>query len=266
MYLWKCWRETRWIFGIALACVLLAALLSLQIPPPHVTITHEVSNGHGVVQTHSENNALLPLLAIPKSAGLWFYPQLLPLALLAWFLGGRGLGHNLGESSGNFLLTRPWRRSRFILADWAVGIGELLTIIVLINLLYAVQVYRFRGYFGLATNSQQLLAYTAVLCLASLAVSGLVYGITYCFTIITQHGRGAIFAGGCLVAYPIVSAIVHDYWHAIRLPSLIPHIVHQVGTPLLGLAPWQPQILIRAGLVLACLFLSQAVLQRSDFA
>ncbi len=266
MYLWKSWHESRWIFGIALACILLAFVAVMQAAPPHITITHTVSNGNGVLQTHTEHNALMPMLSIPKSAGLWFYPQLLPLALMAWLLGGRGIGHNLGEGSGNFILTRPRQRARFILADWTIGIGELLVIILLINLLYATQVYRFRGDLGLATNTQELLAYTVVLCAASLAVSGLIYGITYCFTIITQHGRGAIFAGGCLVAYPILGAIVHDYSHTIHLPSLIPHLAHQAGTPLLGLAPWQPATLIRAALVLACLFLSQAILQRSDFA
>lgn len=266
MYLWKSWHESRWIFGIALACVLLAFVAVMHVAPPHVTITHTVSNGHGGMQTHTEHNALMPMLAIPKSAALWFYPQLLPLALMAWLLGGRGIGHNLGEGSGNFILTRPRQRARFILADWTIGIGELFVIILIINLLYATQVYRIRGSFGLATNSQELLAYTAVLCLGSLAVSGLVYGITYCFTIVTQHGRGAIFAGGCLVAYPIAGSIVHAYWRNIHFPSLIPHVMNQAGTPLLGLAPWQPPVLIRTGLVLACLFLSQAVLQRSDFA
>ena len=147
-----------------------------------------------------------------------------------------------------------------------MGIGELLAIIVLVNLLYAAEVYRIRGEYGMATDLEELFAYGAVMCVASLVVSGLVYGITYCFTVITQHGRGAIIAGGCLVAYPIISRILHHFWRGVQPPSLIPQVAHGAGARLLGVAPWEPQMLIRAGLVLACVFLSQAVLQRSDFA
>lgn len=267
MYLWKCWRESRWIFGIALVCVLILFLLTLYAwPKPRITISSAVSSGHGVVQRQTKQVSIKPELTVRNSAGLWFYLQVMPIALLAWFLGGKGVGRNLGEGSGNFLFTRPRSRRRLVWTEWCVGIGELAVIILLVNLVYAEEVYRIRGDLGLATSGQQLLAYTALLCAASVLATGLVYAITYCFTAIVGHARGAIFAGGCLVAYPIIGKILHHFWRGVQFPSLIPHVAHQAGTPLLGIAPWQPQMLVRAALVLACVFLSQEVLQRGDFA
>jgi ABC-type transport system involved in multi-copper enzyme maturation permease subunit len=251
MYLWKHWRETRFIFivslmAIALLFVLVASEVAFQGGPPPNLLASVFA-------------MLLPV-------------QIFPTAFIAWLLGSYGVGRDLGEKSGSYLFTRPASRASFVWRDWGYGAAQLFIIVALLNIVIGFQVYRIMVSSGDALHGSLLLAngpiklvfLAAIESVGAFLVAALVFGVTYFSTVIVKHSRGVMLAAGSLLGYVILQAIVKHYWPNVELPHLIPD-VFQAGpegvtfTNHLGL--W---LAIRAAVVLLFPFAAQMVLEKTD--
>jgi hypothetical protein len=218
MYLWKYWRESRILFGMSMLGIAVLAWLVLKG-------TWHISLGQ------SDSGMPDPRRDIPKILMASLYLQVPVSAFLAWVMGSFGVGRNLGEDSGSYLLTRPRRRYWFLWRDWGFGFLQLVFVIVLANLLIGYLVHRLLGAGGGPLNGSVMLrdvvspvplaVVTGLNCLAMIAFAGLIFGITYFSTICMKHARGVMLGAGIVLGYLILSAVVRHYWPAIELPNLL---------------------------------------------
>src|SRR5271163_1478326 len=124
MYLWKYWHETRIVFGLSLAAIVIALILILK-------------------------TQILPSSQHPSFDQLaWILPSALdvqayPVCFVAWLLGSHGVGRDLGEQSGSYLFSRPRSRAFFVWRDWGLGSAQLLVIVALLNAVLGVLIYKF---------------------------------------------------------------------------------------------------------------------------
>jgi hypothetical protein len=130
MYLWKYWRESRIAFGVSMLCVVLLAWLVFK------GVWHIDDPGHSGRPDQA---------TIAKMLMVSLYLQVPVSAFLAWVMGSFGVGRDLGEGSGSYLLTRPRRRRWFLWHDWGFGFLQLVWTIVLVNLLIGYLVHRLLG-------------------------------------------------------------------------------------------------------------------------
>lgn len=259
MYLWKYWRESRIIFGISMLGIAVLALLVFK----------------GV--WYIGNNSGRP---DPRGIAQFFmvsvYLQVPVFAFLAWVMGSFGVGRDLGEDSGSYLLTRPRHRYWFLWRDWGFGFVQLVVAIILVNLLLGYLVHSLSGagggpfsgtiVFGDPSSPLPLSAVMGLNCLTIVLFSGLIFGVTYFSTIAVKHARGVMLGAGIILGYLILRAVVQHYW-SVDLPSLLlqafdlsPISHNSMGlSDRLGLA-----VVLRAAVVLLFPVTAQVILERSD--
>jgi hypothetical protein len=260
MYLWKYWRESRIVFGISMLCVALLAWLVFK------GTWHIDLNGRGPGPRD-----------IPKILMISLYLQVPVTAFLAWLMGSFGVGRDLGEGSGSYLLTRPRRRRWFLWRDWGFGFLQLVWAIVLVNLLIGYLVHRLLGAGGGPFGGSVMLrdmaspvplvAIMGLHCLIIVLFAGLIFGVTYFSTIAVKHARGVMLGAGIILGYLILGAVVHHYWPAIELPDLLMQAFQTSpvsNEPVslsnqLGLS-----LAMRAAVMLLFPLAAQAILERSD--
>src|SRR5580658_8343187 len=122
MYLWKCWRDTRIVLVASLVCigVLFVSIVSKDI----------------AIDQHAPFERFSTVLPFALTV------QAFPISFVAWLLGSFGVGRDLGERSGSYVFTRPRSPSHFVWCDWGVGMGQLLPIVALLNLVLGVLLHR----------------------------------------------------------------------------------------------------------------------------
>ena len=131
MYLWKYWRESRIVFGMSMLGIAVLAFLVFR------GVWHfEHDSGHFGRPDPG---------AMAKAVVVSLYMQVPVFAFLAWVMGSFGVGKNLGEDSGSYLLTRPRPRRWFLWRDWGFGFLQLVWAAVLVNLLLGHLVHRLSG-------------------------------------------------------------------------------------------------------------------------
>jgi len=193
MYLWKYWRESRATF---LASLLVAALFFVLI-----------LNASFLDPTYAGGVRLA-----------------LPLSFLAWRFGSFGVGHDLDESCGSYLLSRPRSRSFFVWSDWGFGLVQLLLIVATLDVLTAISghLQHFPGLNkAVGSSFLPLSGVVALHCVADLLIVGLVFGMTYFCTVLLKL-KGLLASAGLLLWYPIALVpIVKHYWPSVKLPSLM---------------------------------------------
>jgi hypothetical protein len=254
MYLWKYWRETRILFG---ACLLGIAILFALILREHVIV--------------ASGNVQMDHLTIVLITGLVI--QILPVSLVGWLMGSYGVGRDLGEKSGSYLFTRPGSRASFVWRDWGFGAAQLLTIIVLINLVLAFQIYSvllatgdsFHGTVMLGGTSVPLIVPIGLNAIATFLLAALVFSITYFSTVLLRHSRGLLLGAGVLIGYLILQGIAKHYWPGVHLPNLFVLPFAPGGRMSTGLADHLGlSLAIRAAIVLLFPFAAQLVLEKAD--
>jgi len=263
MYLWKYWRESRIAFVVSMLCVALFAWLVFK------GVWHI---GHDPGSSEGPGPA-----GIAKMLMVSLYLQVPVFAFLAWVMGSFGVGRDLGEGSGSYLLTRPRQRWWFLWHDWGFGFVQLVWAIVLINLLIGYLVHRLLGAGGNPFGGSVMLRDMAspvllaeimgLNCLIIMLFAGLIFGITYFSTIAVKHARGVMLGAGIILGYLILGALIHHYWPAIELPNLIMRAFQTSpvsNEPVslsdqLGLS-----LAIRAAVMLLFPVAAQVVLERSD--
>ena len=167
---------------------------------------------------------------IAKMLMVSLYLQVPVSAFLAWVMGSFGVGRDLGEGSGSYLLTRPRRRRWFLWHDWGFGFVQLVWAIV-VNLLIGYLVHRLLGAGGNPFAGSVMLRDMAspmpvaeiigLNCLIVVLFAGLIFGVTYFSTIAVKHARGVMLGAGIILGYLVLGALVHHYWPAIEFPKLV---------------------------------------------
>jgi|SRR5579884_22095 len=258
MYLWKYWRESRIIFYAGLFGVLVLLILGFK----DLTVSETGStNGHVVVSRKFGEMLGIVLVVIP-------YLQAVPFGFLAWLLGSCGVGRDLGERSGSYLLSRPRNRAYFVWCDWVVGITMLLLLSVLLNAGLWLQVHQAVLFVNAAHSELSLpgaipLRTTVLTTWASaFLLSALIFSVTYFFTVVMKHSRGIILGGGLLVGYIVLKIILQHYWPGIELPELM---MQQYKAQFRELADhlWISAA-FRAGVLLLFPLAAQFVLEKAD--
>jgi len=120
MYLWKYWRESR--IALAVGMVLVGLLLL------GVCVHHVGPPLHGRFREQLNPDQIYLVVTSFLT---------LPLGFLALGFGSFGVGRDLGEGSGSFVLSRPRARASFVWSDWGFGMAQLLLIILAANLVVA---------------------------------------------------------------------------------------------------------------------------------
>ena len=253
MYLWKYWRESRITFGIGV--LILAAITALSY-----------RFGVGTAVNGTAADAGNEMLITDAS----------PLAMVAWFLGSFGIGRNLGEGAGTYLLTRPRRRSWFVWRDWGFGLALIAVLIILSKLLTPSLInwtlhtagnlfrgqFRFRDLAALSPTMQSIGVNAPPIFL----FCGLVFCVVYLSTILIRSALGNMLGAGVLVGYVILAALVQHYYRYKLWDLLMRIYVSPVGHPQgIGLADHLGvSMVIRAAVLLLFPIAAQLILNSRD--
>src|SRR5690242_2659515 len=121
MYLSKQWRESRILSILAV----LGLMLLLALVVKGAVAIDTVDFGNAPNHSGGYGAAFMPL----------FYVEAVLVGFWGWLIAGIGVGKNLGEDGGSFLLTRPRSRAWFLWSDWGYAMAQIAAIIVLANLM-----------------------------------------------------------------------------------------------------------------------------------
>jgi hypothetical protein len=210
MYLWKLWRDSRFLILWSIAGLAVFAALAV----------------FGHVQVSAQNGNNQPV----QVAMILGYVQLAPLGFIAWYMGSFGVGRTLGEGAGPFLFTKPRRRRWFLWHDWVYGVVVTAIIVAISNLIVGVVLHRTSGASGgpwsgsMSFNpaaSTSILAAVGSNFLMLMLFCVLLFSVTYFFTVLRRHALGILLAIGAVVGYLILAAVIKHYWELITLPSLL---------------------------------------------
>jgi len=255
MYLRKYLRESR---IVSLICALCIGLMALAIFRHRIDVPGDQQK-------------------VPNVAGVFLFMQLLPVGLMAWLMGAFGVGRDLGDGSGSYLLTRPRSRRWFSWRDWGFGLAHVLAAVVVVNLLFGYVLHRLVGAGGgpwsgavLFRDMDSPVRITTLIslnCLTLILFAGLIFGVTYCSTIAVKHARGVMLGAGIVIGYVILGAVLDHYWPAIKPPSLILReftFSMASGGPVTIANPLRLEVAVRAAVMLLFPVAAQLILERSD--
>ncbi|HUY80438.1 MAG TPA: hypothetical protein VMU92_01800 [Acidobacteriaceae bacterium] len=261
MYLSKLWREGRLLTIIAAVALLLmsAGILRFNYFLTSVKMHHpDPHQFYGGVAAF-----LIGLL----------YSESILVSFWGWLSASIGVGKNLGEDSGSYLLTRPRTRAWFLWSDWGYTMAQIAIIIAVTNLIFLLSIDHVFALMhapavipidaGSATISIAFPMF--LISIAVLLAAGLIYGLSYCSTILIQRTSGVMLGAGILLGYFILRGILHHYSPVIHLPNLVMNIFafgQHTGPHLAG--SLAASIAARTAVVLAFPFAAQLLLNRAE--
>jgi hypothetical protein len=194
MYFWKCWYSTRWVVVVYLVPIVLLLAGILTHAPLHIS---DPLTAHGIWRISAS--------FIPFSA------------IAAWILGSIGLGRDIAEGNGPYLLTQPRTIRYFIWSDFAVAMSELAVLIALpialLIVLIQTHVIVFEHLYIAGMNADPVTASTAALVLiAAVLFAGIIYSLSYLFTAILRKTGFSIFLSAAFfLVYKAVGAIAPSF-------------------------------------------------------
>ena len=225
--LWKSWRDLRlfaWI-GLAWLGVVFAAIVYARL--------RGFAEAHIATADHAAR--VMPQYA----AGLMFIQM--AFVLLAWAMGTVGIGRDLGNGAGSWMLTRPTPRWRFVWTEWISGLAFLAALLACAELVWWLCLRLGLIYFVIESpNSTDIvlhprfpfgLATAASLCV--FLFLALIFSVTHCGTVSLRHStRGLISCLGFLIAYGILFHEIAQHGPAWmpRLPDLFLDPTAEHGT------------------------------------
>jgi ABC-type transport system involved in multi-copper enzyme maturation permease subunit len=200
MYLWKSWRDARLSVLIYLIPMLVVIGVSLRYAPVHIGDHYQSAEGF--------MSALLD-----PWAGL--------LAIVAWAIGGDGIGRAIGDGSGAYVLTRPRSRRFFLWCDAGFSLGLLTVIASATLLLFALALKLHVIDVRLSDLKTARLAFLLIP-LCTVVYAGLVYSTTYlCTLLIPMPGLARVSSVLVFLTYALLRALSNQWFtflHAF-LPS-----------------------------------------------
>ena len=190
MYLWKCWRETRFF-----------TIVFLIIAAAVMPATAAVSAGTHFMEEFGTSAFTSALASILVGMALW--------------LGVIGALHGFDEKTVHILFTKPRSRAYFVWIGWSVGCVELL-VVGLVNL--------FAGWLTLSIYSSHPLSSEVFGSLTTqdfaffFVLSLFTYSLTYAFTAVLRNGLKGL--GACMgsgIVYDVLALAARLRWN-IQVP------------------------------------------------
>jgi ABC-type transport system involved in multi-copper enzyme maturation permease subunit len=212
MYFWKYWRDTRrGVFVYLGVLIVFAAFWLFQMSRPD---TRQKLGG---------DPTMLWAMDVSITIGLSYLCAL----VMGFTTGSNSAGADIGNGTGDFLLTRPRPRKYFVWAGWIAGIAEIFALIAFTALAVFASATWATGpvwrqisdpsHFGF---DDQHIAHLPLVFAMVLLTAAVVFGLTYSLTIFFRNGqRGVIVSLAILFGYSIGSSILKA-WAGISLPTL----------------------------------------------
>ena len=188
MYLLKSWREAR--LSIAIFSIPLAFLIYnvLRHAPVHGGGNDTASFEWGITRVLSISGILL--------------------LFVAWSLGGDGIGHDIAEDRGAFVLTRPRTRRFFLWSDAGFSFALMAVLSWGVMLLFDLASLLHLVILPLAPALAFLL-----IPLSGIVFAGLIYAVTYlCTMLIPRDKTARVISVAVLIAYTYLHVKAYRTW------------------------------------------------------
>jgi hypothetical protein len=245
MYLLKSWRDARLSVAIFAVPILFEIYNLLRHAPAQM-----VTSSHASIE--------------------WMATRFLSISgilllFVAWSLGGDGIGHDIAEDRGAYLLTRPRLRRFFLWSDSGFSFGLMAAMAwgmtLLFELMILVHVIELPP--GMSLSPLVLL----LIPLSGLVFAGLIYGVTYlCMILIPRHNTARVISVAVLIGYSYlhvkafrnwggVTRFIFPSWWVDPFPyqyssAMAPHVWLELGARVIA--------------ILVLLLIAQVVLERRD--
>jgi hypothetical protein len=191
MYLWKSWRDAR--LSVAIFAVPIVFML------------------YGILR-HGPTNIVTDSHASPE----WLVTRGLSIAgilllFVGWSLGGDGIGHDVAEDRGAFLLTRPRLRRFFVWSDGGFSVGLMAVLAWGLTLLFVllafVHIIRFPP--GISLSPLLVL----LIPLSGVVFAGLIFAVTYlCTMLIPRDKTARVISVAVLIGYSYLHFKAYRTW------------------------------------------------------
>src|SRR3984885_15289056 len=180
MYLLKSWREAR--LSVAIFTVPLVFLL-------YQLLRH----APGDIVTNSQASPEWLLTRGLSVAGIL-------LLFVGWSLGGDGIGHDIAEDRGAFMLTRPRLRRFFIWSDSGFSFGLMAALAWGMTLLFGI--FALAGILRFPPGASISPLVFLLVPLSGVVFAGLIYAVTYlCTMLIPRDKTARVISVAVLIAY-----------------------------------------------------------------
>jgi hypothetical protein len=190
MYLWKCWRDTRWYLLVFLAIAATAMPLSAFA-------------SHG-------GTAMLDAGSLALRG--WF---VMIVTAVAYALGTLCAIQEFTDKTAHFLFTKPRSRSYFVWVSWLVGLTELVLVVV-VTFSVGWLVLRHYGVSAFSSNPVAIVSRRDYL--EAIVYACFAYALTFALAVICRNGLKGLGASlGLMAGYVGVVDLFLIRWH-IMLP------------------------------------------------
>jgi hypothetical protein len=191
MYLSKSWRDARIAIAIFVVPILFEIYNLLRHTPAEIGTSSHASIEWMATRGLSISGILL--------------------LFVAWSLGGDGIGHDIAEDRGAYLLTRPRSRRFFLWSDSGFSFALMATLacglMLFFWLLMVGHVIRFSFDMPLSALASLLIP------LCGLVFAGLIYAVTYlCSVLIPRDKTARVISVAVLIAYSYLHIKAFHTW------------------------------------------------------
>jgi hypothetical protein len=190
MYLWKSWRGA-WL-SVAIYSIPFVVLI-------YGMLRHGPVDGIGV--------------GGPPASVEWMMTRFLSIAgalllFVGWSVGGDGIGHDIADDNGAFLLTRPRSRRFFVWSDSGFSLGLMAALAWGTMLLFELGVLvRLIPFAHPSILAFVLIPFCGVI------FAGLVYAVTYlCTMLIPRNGAARVVSVAVLIGYSYLHVKAFRTW------------------------------------------------------
>lgn len=200
MYFAKCWRDAR-------LSVLIFAL-------PLLWESYELlRHAHVAMGTDSQASPEWMVTRGLSVAGIL-------LLFVAWSLGGDGIGHDIAEDRGAYMLTLPRRRRFFLWSDAGFSFALMTALAAVLMLLF--EAFRVAHIIRLPAEVSLSALALIPIALSGIVFAGLIYSATYlCTMVVPRHGTARVVSIAVLIGYTYLYFKSRHAWGGIT-PYLFP--------------------------------------------
>ena len=193
MYFSKSWRDA-WL-SVAIFFVPIVFMLYGLLRPSSETV-HFATSSHASAEWMATR--VLSIVGIL-------------LLFVAWSLGGDGIGHDIAEDRGAFLLTRPRTRRFFVWSDSGFSFGLMAVLAWGVGLLFELLTLTHVVEMPPGT-SLSVLAFLLIP-LSGIVFAGLIYAVTYlCTMLIPRDKTARVISVAVLIAYAFLHFKANRDW------------------------------------------------------
>ncbi|HEV3150417.1 MAG TPA: hypothetical protein VGY94_05650 [Acidobacteriaceae bacterium] len=191
MYLLKSWRDARLSVAIFFVPIVFMLYGLLRHGPTNI-----------VTGSHASAEWLL-------TRGLSVAGVL--LLFVGWSLGGDGIGHDIAEDRGAFMLTRPRLRRFFLWSDSGFSFGLMAALAWGLTLLFGI--FALAGILRFPPGSSVSPLVFLLVPLSGVVFAGLIYAVTYlCTMLIPRDKTARVISVAVLIAYAYLHVKAFRVW------------------------------------------------------